>query len=373
MRLPGEASAELEGELTAGRAALERGAWEEARALFEEDVRRRETPEALEGLATAVRWLFDGEAAWAANERAYRLYRERSDARGAGRVASALALLAYNLRREEAGDERLARACPQPPRRARGRAGGGADSRARGARRPDPAARRGAGAGALRGGDRPGPCERSRRPGDDRARPRRPRSRHAGRGRRGPAPAGRGGRRSRCRRRLRSGPAPDDLLLPDLRVQARSRLRPCGRVVPPRAGDRAPLVGPAHVRRLPCPLRRRTGLARGLDRRRGGACRGDPSARRDHRSGDGRRPGTPRRSAASARPARRGRDDPCPGGNAAARHAGAWRAGARTRRSARRGRVRRALPAPRSRRSARRAHGRAGASCAGTDRDGRAR
>jgi ATP/maltotriose-dependent transcriptional regulator MalT len=88
--------------IAAGRAALGRGAWTEARALFEEEVQADETPEALEGLGSAARWLLDSGTAWDAYERAYRLYRDRGDDRGAGRCALALALLAYNFRREEA-------------------------------------------------------------------------------------------------------------------------------------------------------------------------------------------------------------------------------------------------------------------------------
>jgi ATP/maltotriose-dependent transcriptional regulator MalT len=90
------------GRIAAGKEALARGAWEEARGLFEEEARASEQPEALEGVGVAARWLIDVEAAWDATERAYRLYRGRGDDRGAGRCALTLSLLAYNLRREEA-------------------------------------------------------------------------------------------------------------------------------------------------------------------------------------------------------------------------------------------------------------------------------
>jgi len=88
--------------MTAGREALGRRAWEEARTLFEEELRERETPQSLEGLATAARWLLDGQTAFAASERAYVLYRRRGDACGAGRAAVSLAMLAYNLRQSDA-------------------------------------------------------------------------------------------------------------------------------------------------------------------------------------------------------------------------------------------------------------------------------
>ena len=88
--------------LTAGREALERGEWEEARTLLEAELRGGESPELLEQLAIAARWMFDGEAAFGATERAYRLYRQRGDDRSAGRAALSLAMLAYNLRRADA-------------------------------------------------------------------------------------------------------------------------------------------------------------------------------------------------------------------------------------------------------------------------------
>lgn len=77
--------------LSAGREALARGAWEEARAAFEQALAQEETPEALEGLSWAANWLDDAAATIESRERAYRLYRERGDRAGAGRMAIWLA------------------------------------------------------------------------------------------------------------------------------------------------------------------------------------------------------------------------------------------------------------------------------------------
>jgi ATP/maltotriose-dependent transcriptional regulator MalT len=73
--------------LTAGGAALRRGAWGEARECFEAALEDGESPEALEGLGTAAEWLVDAATLFASRERAYRLYRERGSARDAARVA----------------------------------------------------------------------------------------------------------------------------------------------------------------------------------------------------------------------------------------------------------------------------------------------
>lgn len=76
----------------AGREALRRGAWEEARARFEAVLAAAETPEVLEGLGMAAWWLGDGATTFDARERAYRLYRVRRDPCGAARLATALAM-----------------------------------------------------------------------------------------------------------------------------------------------------------------------------------------------------------------------------------------------------------------------------------------
>lgn len=77
--------------LESGHAALARGAWEDARAAFEQAAREGGTPEALEGLGTAAWWRLDYPAAIAARELAYQAYREQGDAVAAARVACWLA------------------------------------------------------------------------------------------------------------------------------------------------------------------------------------------------------------------------------------------------------------------------------------------
>lgn len=81
----------LDKRLAAGREALSRGAWQEARHQFEAAIAVEETPEALEGGGMAAWWLDNGEATFRARERAYLLYRERGDLRAAARIATLLA------------------------------------------------------------------------------------------------------------------------------------------------------------------------------------------------------------------------------------------------------------------------------------------
>jgi hypothetical protein len=73
--------------LAAGRDALDRGAWDEARAHLTASVGERESPEALEDLGLAAWWLDEPALTFDSRERAYALYREGHDARGAARVA----------------------------------------------------------------------------------------------------------------------------------------------------------------------------------------------------------------------------------------------------------------------------------------------
>lgn len=74
--------------LEAGRAALARAAWPEARTQLKAALARGgEDPEVLEDLGLAGWWLDDASLTFDARERAYRAYRERGDARGAARVA----------------------------------------------------------------------------------------------------------------------------------------------------------------------------------------------------------------------------------------------------------------------------------------------
>jgi len=77
--------------LARGHERLARGDWQNARAAFEAARSLVETPEALEGLGMAAWWLDDAEAVFDARERAYQLYRQHGDRRGAARVAIMIA------------------------------------------------------------------------------------------------------------------------------------------------------------------------------------------------------------------------------------------------------------------------------------------
>ena len=66
-------------DLTAGRAALEAGAWQQAQHAFERALAIEETPEALEGLGLAAWWLDLADVVFDSRERAYRAYRSRGD------------------------------------------------------------------------------------------------------------------------------------------------------------------------------------------------------------------------------------------------------------------------------------------------------
>ncbi len=74
-----------------GEAALARGAWDEARAIFERQLEARETVEALEGLSWAAWWVEDVPTCLDARERAYRLSRQAGDMRRAAMLAIWLA------------------------------------------------------------------------------------------------------------------------------------------------------------------------------------------------------------------------------------------------------------------------------------------
>jgi DNA-binding CsgD family transcriptional regulator len=84
-------AASVETSLSAGRAAMLRAAWAEARARFDEALAAGESVEALAGVGTAARWQMDGPAALDAHERAYRLAREQGDDVWSARVAIELA------------------------------------------------------------------------------------------------------------------------------------------------------------------------------------------------------------------------------------------------------------------------------------------
>jgi len=88
--------------LIAGRAALARGAWDEARTRFLASLADAESPEAHEGLSTAALAVADGEAAIAALERAYALHLARGRRRAAARTALALCWSARVMRGDAA-------------------------------------------------------------------------------------------------------------------------------------------------------------------------------------------------------------------------------------------------------------------------------
>ena len=88
--------------LAAGYQALADAAWEAGLAQFKAAVRAEESAEAHEGLAMAAWWLDDVATIFASRERAYRLYRQRDDQRGAARVAIWIALDHYIYRDEPA-------------------------------------------------------------------------------------------------------------------------------------------------------------------------------------------------------------------------------------------------------------------------------
>jgi DNA-binding NarL/FixJ family response regulator len=82
--------------------ALARGDWEAARAAFQAELARRETPEALEGVGLTAWWLDLAASVFESRERAYRLYLDRGDKRSAARVAVWLAWDYWAFRGENA-------------------------------------------------------------------------------------------------------------------------------------------------------------------------------------------------------------------------------------------------------------------------------
>ena len=73
--------------IAAGREAIRRGAFSEARSQFQAALATRDSPEAEEGLSWAAWYLDDAETTFTARERAYGLYRRRGDRVGAARAA----------------------------------------------------------------------------------------------------------------------------------------------------------------------------------------------------------------------------------------------------------------------------------------------
>lgn len=92
----------VETTIQAGRDALARGDWEEARRNFTVAVEAEETPEALEGLAEACWWQHDEGGTFAAREKAYHLYRTTGDNRAAARMATWLATDSLEFRGQPA-------------------------------------------------------------------------------------------------------------------------------------------------------------------------------------------------------------------------------------------------------------------------------
>jgi len=70
-----------------GQAALARGEWGEARAIFEQELEANETVDALEGLSWAAWWVEDVPTCLEARERAYRMSRRQGDVRRAAMLA----------------------------------------------------------------------------------------------------------------------------------------------------------------------------------------------------------------------------------------------------------------------------------------------
>ncbi|HSI92021.1 MAG TPA: LuxR C-terminal-related transcriptional regulator [Jiangellaceae bacterium] len=75
----------------AGAVALAQGSWEQARTAFEAALAETETPAALDGMARALWWLADVEAAVGYRARAFRAFRIAGDAQTAARIAFWLA------------------------------------------------------------------------------------------------------------------------------------------------------------------------------------------------------------------------------------------------------------------------------------------
>jgi ATP/maltotriose-dependent transcriptional regulator MalT len=86
-----EREVEVADPLSAGREALGRGDWEQAREYFEAAHEQGESAETIEALAMAAWWLDNASLTIESRERAYRIYRERGDAAGAARMAIWLA------------------------------------------------------------------------------------------------------------------------------------------------------------------------------------------------------------------------------------------------------------------------------------------
>ena len=87
--------------MTAGRAALEAGAWTQAQQAFARALAVEKTPEAFEGLGLAAWWLDLAEVVFDAREQAYRGYLSRGDRNPAARLAVWIAWDSAAFRGEE--------------------------------------------------------------------------------------------------------------------------------------------------------------------------------------------------------------------------------------------------------------------------------
>ena len=87
--------------LALGRAALERAAWDDARAHYEQ-ASEAGGGAAWEGLSWAAWWQGDLDATFAARERAFRAYRQAGDPCGAARMAMWLASDHFDFRGDDA-------------------------------------------------------------------------------------------------------------------------------------------------------------------------------------------------------------------------------------------------------------------------------
>src|SRR3954447_905320 len=91
-----------ENPLALGRAALERAAWAEARAHFDQAVEAGGGAEAWEGVSWAAWWQGDLDATFSSRERAFRAYRRADDPCGAARMAMWLASDHFDFRGDDA-------------------------------------------------------------------------------------------------------------------------------------------------------------------------------------------------------------------------------------------------------------------------------
>ncbi|HSK61495.1 MAG TPA: hypothetical protein VK935_20825, partial [Actinomycetospora sp.] len=102
LREPDGGEAALADPVAAGRLALARGAFAEARGLFEAAAREAAGAPALEGLSWAAWWLADDAAMFDLREQAYLAYRAEGDVRGAARMATWLGTDHVDFRGEAA-------------------------------------------------------------------------------------------------------------------------------------------------------------------------------------------------------------------------------------------------------------------------------